>query len=47
LLVAIERGYSAIAELLKRALAEAKQGNPKRLRSKVQTSRRHGALATK
>jgi len=45
LVVARERGYSAIVELLKRALAEATQGKPKRLRSNVQSLARTDALA--
>jgi ankyrin repeat protein len=45
LIVARERGYRAIVELLKRALAEATQGKPKSLRSNVQSPTRPGALA--
>jgi hypothetical protein len=39
LAVAIERGYSAIVELLKPALGQAVQGKAKTLRSNVQASR--------
>ncbi|HSE21112.1 MAG TPA: ankyrin repeat domain-containing protein [Pyrinomonadaceae bacterium] len=45
LVVAIERDYSAIVELLKRALAQAAQGKPKSLRSKVQSPMRTDAVA--
>lgn len=45
LMVAIERGYSAIVELLKPPLAQAVQGKPKSLRSNVQSSTRTRALA--
>lgn len=45
LVVAIERGYSAIVELLERALDQAVQAKPKSLRSNVQSPTRTGALA--
>jgi ankyrin repeat protein len=45
LVVAIERGYSAIVELLKRALAQATQAKPKSLRLNVQSPTRTGANA--
>ena len=45
LVVAVERGYSVIVELLNRALAEATQGKPKSLRSNVQSPNRTGAFA--
>jgi ankyrin repeat protein len=43
--VAIERGYTAIVELLKRALAPAVQAKSKSLRSNLQSVSRAGALA--
>jgi len=45
LVIAMERGYSAIIELLKRALAQATQGKQKSLRSNVQSPTRTGVLA--
>jgi ankyrin repeat protein len=45
LVVAIERGYSAIVELIKRALAQAEHGKPKVLRSTLQSPTRTSALA--
>ena len=45
LVVAKERGYSAIVELLKRASAQATQGRPKSLRSNVENATRTGAFA--
>src|SRR5678816_1591663 len=45
LVVALERGYSAIVELIKRALAEATHGKLKSHPSNVQNPTRTGALA--
>jgi ankyrin repeat protein len=45
LVVAKERGYSAIVELLKRPLAQAVQRKPKSLRSNLQSATRTTALA--
>jgi ankyrin repeat protein len=45
LAVAIERGYSAIVELLKRALTQGTHGKPKSLPSTVQSPTRTAALA--
>ena len=45
LVVATERGYSDIVELIKRALPQAVQGKPKSLRSNVQSFTRARALA--
>jgi ankyrin repeat protein len=45
LVVAIERGYSAIVELLKRALTQGTHGKPKSLPSTVQSPTRTAALA--
>ena len=45
LVVAIERGHSAIVELIRRTLAQAVQGKAKRVRSKVQSFTRDPALA--
>ena len=43
--VAIERGYSAIVELLKRPLAQAAERKPKNLRSNLQRAASTAALA--
>jgi ankyrin repeat protein len=45
LVVAIERGYSGIVELIERALAEATHGKLKSLPSNVQSPTRTGARA--
>ena len=45
LVVAIERGYSAIVELINRTLDQAVQGKPKSLRSNVQSFTKTRALA--
>jgi ankyrin repeat protein len=45
LAVAIERGYSAIVELLKRPLAQAVEGKPKSRRSNLQRVTRTGVVA--
>ena len=45
LVVATERGYSAIVELLKRPLGQAVQEKPKSLRSNLQSATRIAALA--
>jgi hypothetical protein len=43
--VAVERGYSAIVELLERDLAEPTQVKPKSLRSNIQIPNRTEAFA--
>jgi hypothetical protein len=47
LVVAIERRYSAIVELLKRHLAQAVQGKRKSLPSNLQSATRTAALAVR
>ena len=46
LVVAKERGHSAIVELIRRALDQPVQENPKSVRSNLQSSTRSAALAT-
>ena len=46
LVLAKERGHTAIVELIKRALAQAVQGKAKRVRSNVKSFTRDRALAT-